>query len=59
MRLVLDLGTQHASDGKTQWGMEMEILDFQGIPVMRINSHKAANDFFYLGYEYIIITLDV
>lgn len=41
VRLVVDLGTQQASDGKTQWGIEMEILGFGGIPVMRINSHKA------------------
>lgn len=53
VRLVLDLGTQQVSDGKTQWGMEMEILDFQAIPVMRTHSHKAVNDYLYLGYEYI------
>lgn len=41
VRLVVDLGTQQASDGKTQWGNRNGDIMILGIPVMKINSHKA------------------
>lgn len=40
VRLVLDLSTQQASDGKTQWETEMKIFRFQHIPVRKIDNHN-------------------